>query len=304
MSGAAAWYFKLLRAACCSGALLMAAAGQASADDDELGSLDDDAPKKREPASDDAAADGASEPAEGADKLVEAAPAAAASSGPSVLIRPYAGFGFGTRSFTRPTPQGKQTLPGSVVPAAEAGLEVIAWPQDDFSLSFELHYQTLVGFTIGEKPPFALGNQVDVRSERIELSVSPNWRVGPVRLEVPLGFAVRSFWPNVHMLQTPGYSLLGPQARFMLATAIAGPISFRIGPEVQWIMLIDHSLKKDGVGAQGVALGGEALLNVDLTSTWALGLSYRESHALVSGTAAASFQDIERFLTLRITGTF
>ena len=310
MSGGWKW----LRAACYCGVLLASAPRPALADDDEEFDLFDDdkakRAKKRTAAAEQAPAEAPAEaPADApAADGPEAAPAAEAGPatpvGPSVRIRAYAGFGIGTRGFSRPTALGEQSLSSQVLPAAEVGLDVIAWPEDDFALAFQLRYQTLLWFVVTEKPPFALPNEVDARSERVELSITPSWKLGPVRLDVPLGATIRTFWPNVHALMTPGYSLIGPHARLMLAARIAGPISVRLGPELQWIMLIDDSLTSTGVNSQGVAIGGEAAVELALSDTWALGLTYRESHALVGSTRSVSFEDIERFLTARITGSF
>jgi hypothetical protein len=98
--------------------------------------------------------------------------------------------------------------------------------------------------------------------------------------------------------------LVGPQARLELSTKLIGPVELRLGPEVQWITLIDQSLRIDGVYAQGVALGAEATLTVELSDVWSLALNYRESHALASSTRGTEFQDIERYMTLRASGTF
>jgi hypothetical protein len=54
-----------------------------------------------------------------------------------------------------------------------------------------------------------------------------------------------------------------------------------------------------------VALGGDASLDAQLSQVWSLRISYRESHALLSASrGSVSFQDVERYLTLRAVGSF
>lgn len=286
--------------------LALAPLTAAGAQDDDLGGLDDSDTKKDEAQSD------AAEGSDNGDAEAAPAPAPAAASdaapvGPRVVIRPYIGGGITTRSFQRPgVPRGVQNLTASAVPAAEVGLDVIAWPQESFSLAFALHYRTALGLKVQESPPFALPNETKARSEEIELSVAPGWAIGgdAVRLSVPLGAIIRTLWPNVHTLLTPGYSLIGPFARVELSARISGPVVLRLGPEVQWIMLIDRALRDTGVNSQGLALGVEAALLVELGDTWMVGVAYRESHALASTDRGVTFEDVERYWTLRVSGAF
>lgn len=285
--------------------LVLAPLTAAGAQDDDLGGLDDSDTKSKDQAQD------AAEGSENADAEAAPAPAPAPASdaapvGPRVVIRPYVGGGIATRSFQRPgVPLGVQTLTASAVPAAEVGLDVIAWPKESFSLAFALHYRTALGLKVQESPPFALQNETKARSEEIELSVAPGWALGDsVRLSVPLGAIIRTFWPSVHTLMTPGYSLIGPFARVELNARISGPVVLRLGPEVQWIMLIDRALRDTGVNSQGLAIGAEAALLVELGETWMIGFAYRESHALASTNRGVTFEDVERYWTLRVSGAF
>jgi hypothetical protein len=288
-------------------ALVLAPLTAARAQDDDLGGLDDDSASKNDQAQDQG------EGAEGegeheAEKTAAAtSDAAAAEQGPRVSIRPYAGAGISHRTFSRPSPMsGVQKLSASPVPAVEAGLDVIAWPQDAFSLAFALHYRSAIGLVIQESPPFALANETKARSEEIELSIAPGWQLSgdSLRLAVPIGMSMRTLWPNVHTLLTPGYSLIGPHARIELIARMGGPVSLRLGPEVQWIVLIDKSLRDSGVNSQGIAIGGEAALTVDVSKVWAFALAYRESHAIVNTTRGVTFEDVERYLTIRVSGAF
>jgi hypothetical protein len=229
---------------------------------------------------------------------------------PRLRARAFGGIGFGARSFERPTPLGAQRLPTVFFPAVDIGLHVAAWPQDRFSLGFLLRYQSSIGLTVDERPPFALPNQIAARVERGELSVAPTFRLGSSQsapaIAFPVGMEIRTFWPEVHESPaTAGYSLIGPHIRAELVAKLASMLLFRFGPEAQWIIAIDRSIREDGVANQGYAAGGEAMLQLQLGSVFAIELCYRESHAFASSTNAGPiFTDVERFLSARLSGTF
>jgi hypothetical protein len=63
-------------------------------------------------------------------------------------------------------------------------------------------------------------------------------------------------------------------------------------------------LRQAGVSSLGVALGGDAGLDLRLSQVWEVAINYRESHAVLSSTRGASFLDVERYLTLRVIGSF
>jgi len=281
---------------CLSFALLAPARAQ----DDELGDLDDKpaAPSEEsESSADDTSTDGEAAPE-------KAAPASEPDAGPAVLVQPYAGIGIAMRSFERPIDVGIQKLSASAVPGVEVGLGVVAWPEASFSLGFNLAYQSALGFTVTESPSFAMPNRVRARSERAALDIAPTWRFGKVSLAVPIGASMRTLWPEVHVLMTPGYSLIGAHARLELSVRAGERLTVRVAPEFQWIAQIDEDLRATGVSSQGAAFGGEATINVALSSQWQLGVNYRESHAAISTTRDTKFKDVERYLTLRGTGSF
>jgi hypothetical protein len=250
------------------------------------------------------ATDGAQPPAGGEGELETAA------AEPSLQVEPFVGGGFGTRSLERPTKIGVQRMGTTAYPAIDAGLRVTAWPAASFSLSVLLHYQTSVGMSVREQPPFALHNEVGVRSEHVELSAAPTFRLGEdaggLAVAFPIGFTLRTFWPEVHKLMTPGYSLGGPLVRAELIVPLRDLLVLRIGPEFQWIVMIDHVLTDDGMASQAVGIGGEATLALRLSPVFALQLAYREVHVLAPNDTVGgqSFRDVERYLTLGFSGRF
>ncbi|MEY4581042.1 MAG: hypothetical protein RL701_5745 [Pseudomonadota bacterium] len=278
-------------------------------DDDALGDLDD-LPRVH-PRQDEAAVDSDETKAELAATDKEAKPetdAAAVSgeadTGRALVIQPFAGFGIATRSFHRPYMGASQRLEASAVPAAEAGLGITIWPDAELSLQIMFVYQSAIGFTVTESPPFALKNELGARSERVSLDIGPRWRIGTVHVSVPIGASMRTLWPEVHTLMTPGYNLIGPHARIELHVLLADTVYVRIAPEAQWIVQIDDDLWKSGLSSQGMALGGEVAVGAQFAKAWSVGVNYRESHALIATTYDMTFTDVERYVTARLTGAF
>ena len=305
--------------------------------EDLLGGLDDDSPKqeerpaprpqpkpeptraapervREEPPPEEPAAEPES-PLEGAEVTASESEAAAApepeagaqEDGPSVSIEPFAGFGISTRSVRMPAMTGALEVAPGVTPAFEVGLRVQAWPHADFSFFANLVYQSALGFSVTERPPLALPKEVGARSERVALEVAPRWRFanGQLELGIPVGATVRTLWAEVHMSQTPSFSLVGPHVRGELRLRFSESISLRLAPELHYILMVDDDVKNAGVSASGVALGGDASVEAQVSQIWSFRIQYRESHALLSATrGSVSFQDVERYLTLRAVGSF
>lgn len=265
------------------------------------------------PVEDDAASAAAEDGEQAASEAASAEGASAADSaeaepedaGPAVSIQPSLGFGIATRQLRVPTDVGLTEVAPSVVPAAEVGLRVVTWPQSNFSLAFNLVYQSAVGFTVTEPAPLALDKQVRARSERVAVDVAPHWRRGSMDFGVAVGGTMRTLWPEVHTSQTPGYSLVGPHVRLELNVGLGPMLYLRVSPEAQFIILIDQSLRDAGVSASGVALGGDMGIEARLSSAWSLGVNYHEAHALLGVSRPdLSFADVERYVTLRGAGSF
>lgn len=299
--------------------------------DDLLGGLDDVAPPKKEerpapkpeprPAVREEPAAEPESPSEDADadtgdteEAETSAPESGAEEvdeGPSISIEPFAGFGIATRSVRMPAMMGTgpgalEVAPG-VTPAFEVGLRVQAWPRAPFSFFVNLVYQSALGFSVTEPPPVALPKEVSARSERVALEFAPRWRFadGQLELGVPVGATVRTLWPEVHMSQTPSFSLVGPHLRAELHVRFSELISLRLAPELHYIVMVDDYVRNAGISSSGVALGGDASVEAQLSQVWSFRIHYRESHALLSATrGSVSFQDVERYLTLRAVGSF
>jgi hypothetical protein len=286
---------------------------------DELGDLDEElvagppaaesaeeAEVEAEASSDETSGDEAVQDNAEPEALPSETDGAAETQGPTLRAAAFVGSGIGTRSLRRPVPGGSQRLDTSVFPAAELGLEVHAWPERALSLGFLLNYQTSLGLTVEERPPFALPNEVGTRSERAEFSVGPIFKLaegsGAARIAIPLGGILRNFWPEARDMLTPRYTLIGPAARIELWLQLGERLRLRVGPEAHWLAFIGPELKVDGVASQGVALGAEVHLTLQLSEHFALELNVRQSNALASSTSGPSFSDVERFVTARVVG--
>ena len=276
-------------------------------EDDELG-LDEDATAADEAADDGEAGEGAAEgDAAGAGEGESAEEAAAAEPpGRTMRARAFFGGGFGSRALRRPVLGGTQRLDEVFFAAADVGVSVRLWPEDAFSLDVLIRYQTSLGLVIEERPLFALVNKVDVRSERAEVSVAPRIQLGNsaagTRLAIPIGVSLRNFWPVDHHLMTPRYTLVGPHVRAELDVALSDVVRVRLGPEIQLFAIVGTDLLDLGVSSPGIALGGEAGIQIRFAEHFAFDLEFRQSWARASAPTEPSFLDTERFVTARLAG--
>jgi hypothetical protein len=225
----------------------------------------------------------------------------------AVRFQALAGLGIGSRGFSRPRDGQRQRLEETVFPAAGMTMRAHFAPEAAVSLQVMLAYQSSLGMTVEESPLFGLPAEIDARSERLELSVSPRLRLGDspdaVAVALPVGIGMRAFVPAVRELTTPGYLVWGPQARAELQAPLLSWLSLRAGPEVAWLVSISESLKRHGVGDTGWALGLEAGVTLRPGAGLLLELSYRQSHAAADSRAgAADFRDVERYATVRLGG--
>ena len=226
----------------------------------------------------------------------------------AAIVQAFLGGGIGTRSFLRPTLLGAQRLEDALFPAVDVGLTLQLWPADSFSLGLRVGYQSSLGLDIQEQPLFALPMEISARAERVEFSLAPTFRLGDeqdsIALGFPIGFGMRTFWPEVNEFRTPGYSLAGPQLRVELIVPFSDTVRLRIGPELLWAVALDQTLQDQGVESQAIALGGEVALSLRLGAVIGFELCYRESHGFASTTrTSAAFEDVERFATLRLLGS-
>lgn len=216
-----------------------------------------------------------------------------------------AGLGVGLLSFTRPTAVGVQHLPESSFAAAELLLRIHAWPHEAFSLETQLAYQTSLGMELEVRPFFALPERADVRVQRVELSVAPRLafskREQGVALAVPIGFALRSFFSEVHQYSVETHNLGSAFVRAEIIVPLGEGIALRGGPEAHWLMLVEPSLEREGAAGPGYGLGFQGAVQAAVGASFSVALAYHQLHSVIP--AAARFEDTERFLTARFGGS-
>lgn len=289
--------------------LLQSAPGRAqNVDLDAAFDADDESPEYETESESEPGSESESEAGSESDSVAESDSESDSGPAPGVSVQIAVGGGFGTREFVRPTLLGVQRLETATFPAADVALAVRAWPADAFSLEFLLRYQSSLGFRVQERPFFALPTELSARAERVEVTIAPTFRFGDsatsVALGLPLGFGMRTFWPEASEFRTPGYSLAGPQLRAELIIPFSTSFALRIGPEVLVALAMDDVLLDQGVSSPAVAVGGEAMLHWQLGAVLGIELAYRESHAFASTTlTTALFSDVERFGVVRLTGS-
>jgi hypothetical protein len=308
-------------AATCFAAALWCAAAQAQTDDplageDELvpaegaESADADAQSGQDD-QDEAAAEGdASDDTQSAESGTDEAESAAAevegepSAQRALSLHVAAGLGVGTLAFTVPTAQGTQRLPDAPFAAADVAVRLHISPEAALSLETLLAYQSSLGFKVQFDPLFALPEEIAARAERMELSVAPVFRLGAAEsgwaLAFPVGFAFRAFLPEVHEYPVDKYLVGGPQLRAELWLQLGELVRMRIGPELQWIALVDGVMSEHGACCQGVAIGGQGALEASVGPHFRVAFAYREAHGYVP--LDWRFKDVERFLTARLAG--
>jgi hypothetical protein len=223
----------------------------------------------------------------------------------AIVSEPSIGLGLATLAFVRPTPTGAQRLPDTAFAASELSLRIHVRPEAALSLDVRFVYRTSLGLSLQFDPLFALPERIDVRIQHIEVSVAPIVRLGRAAhtpsLAFPISLALRSFSPAIHQYPIFDYDLGGPRVGAELWIQLGERIELRAGPEVQWLVLIDSSLRRAGACCQGVSVGGQAAIQATISERLRVALAYHESHGFVP-VGSWRFKDIDRFLALHISG--
>jgi hypothetical protein len=222
-----------------------------------------------------------------------------------------AGLGVGTRSYERPygvRPQALETTPFVALDlSVRAKRCTSGCATARYALELLLRYHTSLGMKVEQPLLFALPSEVDARSSRLELSLGPVFRLGAsqesIAIAVPIGASVRALQAPHRDLPLPSYLLFGPHLRIEARAALGDSLALRAGPELQWIAMVSERLQNDGTASTGFAVGFELAASAALSSWLGLELAYRQAHAMLSGQRGrADFEDIERYVTLQLSG--
>lgn len=211
------------------------------------------------------------------------------------------GFGVGTLAFTRPASGGVQRLPTS--PYAAMDMDVRSWlgARNAFSWGILARYHTSLGWALEHDNLFGLPETIATRSQALELSVAPTFRLSDhAHLAFPIGAAMRWFMAKVHQYPLEPYTLGSLVVRAEAIVELTDNVTLRVGPEAHWILFVNQALEREGACCSGGAVGGQGSLQARLGQTFSLAVDYREVRSLIP--VAARFSAVERVVTARMVG--
>jgi hypothetical protein len=220
----------------------------------------------------------------------------------SVLGRVHAGLGVGTRDLEWPTQGETLAVQTGAFIAVELGATVAIALSNAVALGPEFAYQTSLDHEVKEEHISGQAQTIAIRAHRFEGLLAVTFRFGErggFRITPALGYGVRNLRPEVHHLLIPSYSLAGPLARVTLRIPLAESVALRLGPELQYVLVGDE-LEEHGVESNGLAFGGDAALELALSASVAVELTFREAHALMRSALGTDSADVERFTTVRL----
>ena len=235
--------------------------------------------------------------------LSEAASDDSAGTGPPLVVNAAIGIGVGTRALEWPASGQQQRVDTGPFAAYELAASFMFAASDSVSIGPDLVYQSSLSHEITEAHIAGPGETIGIRSHRFSGLLAATFDAddeGTFRISPAIGYGSRGLRPAVHHLLTPSYSLAGPIAQLAFHIGL-GHVELTLAPEAQLIVVGDE-LEEEGVDGSGFSIGGEAALSVALSRAVALGLTYREAHALLSA-GSDSASDVERFVTTRLRWT-
>jgi hypothetical protein len=212
--------------------------------------------------------------------------------------------GVGMRRFELPMDGVVYHTDAGVFPVAGVALEIEHAASASVSIGLLGRYQTSVGLDIIELHTDGSRVPIEVRAHRFEGGLTPTFHFDEERLwalALCAGYGLLGFRPLLHLV-TPAYTLSGPFVRAQLQLPVfTDVLRLRAGPEAQWIVQVGDELKERGMDAMGVALGGEAALDLAIGHHLTVHASYREAWSMIASSQDRSFKDIARFATAGVT---
>ncbi len=219
-----------------------------------------------------------------------------------------AGLGFGQRGSTVPTAAGEGRYSSSPFPAIYIAFDLWLRPIDDpaFRVGLGTHYYSSMGLSAEELRDDGSTATVDSHAHSLSVGLSADYEftVGPrvLRAEVELGWFFRMLDSEASTTM-PSYRLSGPQLRlgFFLPLAQTVPIALGVVPEFGIVSSVSEEVAQVGSLSAGFIAGFEVQIRYDLIPELALGLVYRESHAVIGSDHEGDMSDVERFGVVRLT---
>jgi hypothetical protein len=229
-------------------------------------------------------------------------------SGVDFVARLSLAGGVGARSVSVPARDGAVTADTGFAPALMVGADVFGVLGGHLLLGATVEYRTFFGLHMAQQSPTGETTQVGVTSHSIIVGAAPGYRwggPGTTELHVLIGWATRSLTPPDSML--PGANAQGLLLRPDLRIAVAnGVVILRLAPELILSLGTSSKLYSNVPGLAQAGFGYGGILGIDfrLGSSIFLGLEIRESHIQVASAWSASFQDMERYATVKLTIQF
>ncbi len=214
------------------------------------------------------------------------------------------GFGIMQRSASIPMEAGEARLSTSPFPAIQAQLQGYVRPDisSRFRLALDIRYTTSVGLQAQDQRSDGTTRTTDMRIHHLMIGLDTRIPLAPgakpTYLTLGAGWGFRILDAEMPV-SIPDYTLSGPYARVGLFFPIGdSPLSVGIIPEIGHVSSLSQELSTQGALSDGVLVGAEAHVRLEIIRELLIDVIYRESHALL-GSQRGGMSDAERYGILR-----
>lgn len=219
------------------------------------------------------------------------------------------GFGVMQRSASIPMAAGEARLSTVPFPGIQAQLQGFVRPDitSRFRLALDIRYTSSVGLQAQDQRSDGTTRTTDMRIHHLMLGLDTRIPLAPgakpTYLTVGAGWGFRMLDAEMPV-SIPDYTLSGPYARVGLIFPIGdSPLSVAIIPEIGHVSSLSQELSQQAALSDGVLVGAEAYVRLEIIRELLIDIIYRESHALL-GSQRGGMSDAERYGILRGTYRF
>lgn len=206
------------------------------------------------------------------------------------------GLGVGHRELRLPTSRGQVRLQTGPFPAALLGLSGWYEPvaRGPWRYGLVLRYGTSLVLRTAERDVEGVVRRTGSRAQRFQGEALLGWR--PTTgwlLSLGVGYLLRLFGSDLP-LSVPDYVVGGPGLSIGAETRLAANrLAVALQGHFHWTLTLSEALHSLGARG-GPIVGAELQARYEFGSLWALGLSLRESDALLSTAGFGDAQEAER----------
>ena len=236
----------------------------------------------------------------------QAAPPPPAAERPQLSAYLGVGAGVSMRELEVPSFEGPRNLSSGIMPAVQLSL-LGRWGDQTQHLAAHMRYQSSVHARVSDQigDQTTLPSAVSIRSHAFEAGLQPGLALShasrPAELDLLLGYAVRAF-STVEVLRIPAFSVHGPLLRAQLRLPLSSWLTLSLAPEAQLVLGMSRALRElAGLPRSTWGLGAEAALDLNIHSAWTAGLYFRESHVRALSSEGKRWQDVERYVLVRLS---